>query len=75
MSKPTQLGVCNILKSVKLTNFANALTSIVLTQVVLLDTYASEYDLAQVNGYTGMAVSLIIIIIGVYMIINIQKVE
>lgn len=64
-----------ILKSVKLTNFANALTSIVLTQVVLLDTYASEYDLAQVNGYTGMAVSLAIIIIGIYMIINIQKVE
>lgn len=63
-----------ILKSVKLTNFANALTSMVLTQVVLLDTYAKEYDLAEVNGYTGMAVSLVIIIIGLYMIINIQKV-
>ena len=62
-----------ILKSVKITNFANALTSIVLTQVVLLDTYAKEYDLANVNGYTGMAVSLIIIIMGLYMIINIQK--
>ena len=62
-----------ILKSVKMTNFANALTSIVLTQVVLLDTYASEYNLAQVNGYTGMGVSLIILIIGLYMIINIQK--
>lgn len=64
-----------ILKSVKLTSFANALTSIVLTQVVLLDTYASEYNLSQTNGYTGMAVSLIIIIIGLYMIINIQKLE
>ena len=63
-----------ILKSVKLTNFANALTSMVLTQVVLLDTYAKEYDLAEVNGYTGMAVSLVIIIIGLYMIINIQKI-
>lgn len=62
-----------ILKSVKMTNFANALTSMVLTQVVLLDTYASEYHLAEVNGYTGMAVSLIIIIMGLYMIINIQK--
>ena len=29
-----------ILKAVKLTNFANALTSIMLTQIVLLDTYA-----------------------------------
>ena len=63
-----------ILKSVKLTNFANALTSIVLTQVVLLDTYAKEYDLSKINGYTGMAVSIVIIIIGIYMIINIQKI-
>ena len=62
-----------ILKSVKMTNFANALTSIVLTQVVLLDTYASEYNLSKINGYTGMGVSLIIIIMGLYMIIGIQK--
>lgn len=62
-----------ILKAVKITNFANAMTSIVLTQVVLLDTYAKEYDLAQINGYTGMAVSIIIIIMGLYMIINIKK--
>ena len=62
-----------IFKSVKITNFANALTSIVLTQVVLLDTYASEYNLDEVNGYTGMGVSLIIIIMGLYMIINIKK--
>lgn len=62
-----------ILKAVKITSFSNALTSIVLTQVVLLDTYASEYDLANINGYTGMVVSLIIIILGLYMIINIQK--
>lgn len=62
-----------ILKSVKLTSFANALTSIVLTQVVLLDTYASDFDLANINGYTGMFVSLVIIFIGLYMVINIQK--
>ena len=62
-----------ILKSVKITNFANALTSIVLTQVVLLDTYAKEYDLSNINGYTGMAVSLGIICMGLYMIINIRQ--
>lgn len=62
-----------ILKAVKITNFANALTSIVLTQVVLLDTYAKEFDLAEVNGYTGMFISLAIIGMGLYMIINIQK--
>lgn len=62
-----------ILRAVKMTNFANALTSMVLTQVVLLDTYAKGYDLTQVNGYTGMGVSLIIIIIGLFMIINIKE--
>ena len=64
-----------ILKSVKITNFANALTSIVLTQVVLLDTYAKEFDLSDVNGYTGIVVSLIIMIMGLYMIINIKRVD
>lgn len=62
-----------IIKAVKMTSFANALTSIVLTQVVLLDTYAKEYDLARINGYTGMVVSVIIIIMGLYTVINIQK--
>lgn len=62
-----------ILKSVKITNFANALTAIVLTQVVLLDTYAKEYDLSKINGYTGMVVSLVIILMGLYMIINIRN--
>ena len=57
----------------KLTSFANALTSIVLTQVVLLDTYATHLDLDNINGYTGMFVSLVIIFIGLYMVINIQK--
>jgi len=61
-----------IIKGIKITNFANALTSIVLTQVVLLDTYADGYD-STLNGYTGMGVSLIITGLGLYMIINIKK--
>ena len=61
-----------IIKGIKITNFANALTSIVLTQVVLLDTFASEYD-STLNGYTGMGVSLIIIWLGLYMIISTKK--
>jgi len=64
-----------IIKSVKITNFANALTSIVLTQVVLLDTYAKEYDLVQINGYTAMGVSIIIIVLGLYMVIGINKID
>lgn len=64
-----------ILKAVKLTNFANALTSIMLTQIVLLDTYATKeiYNSNLVNGYTGIGISLIIIILGLYMIISINK--
>ena len=61
-----------IIKGIKITNFANALTSIVLTQVVLLDTFANEYD-STLNGYTGMAVSLTIIALGLYMIISTKK--
>ena len=61
-----------IIKGIKITNFANALTSMVLTQVVLLDTYAKGYD-STLNGYTGMGVSLIIIGLGLYMIIGIKK--
>lgn len=58
-----------IIKGIKITKFANALTSIVLTQVVLLDTFSTGYD-STVNGYTGMGVSLIIIMLGLYMIIT-----
>ena len=61
-----------IMKAIKITNFANALTYIVLTQVVLLDTYAKGYN-STLNGYTGMGVSLIIIVLGLSMIITAKK--
>ena len=61
-----------IIKAVKITNFANALTSIVLTQVVLLDTYADNYN-SSINGYTGMGVSFAIMCLGLYMILGIKK--
>ena len=61
-----------IIKGIKITNFANALTSIVLTQVVLLDTFSSGYD-STLNGYTGMGVSLVIMALGLYMIIGAKK--
>ena len=65
-----------ILKAVKLTNFANALTSIMLTQIVLLDTYANTniYNSNLMNGLTGMGIGIIIIILGLYMIIGINRV-
>lgn len=61
-----------IIKAIKITNFANALTSRVLTQVVLLDTFAENYD-SSVNGYTGIGVSFVIIFLGLYMVLGIQK--
>ena len=64
-----------IIKAVKLTNFANALTSIMLTQIVLLDTYAEteSYNSNLMNGLTGMGIGIIIIILGLYMVIGINK--
>lgn len=66
-----------IIKAVKLTNFANALTSIMLTQIVLLDTYANTnaYNSNLMNGLTGMSVGIIIIVLGLYMIIGINKIR
>lgn len=58
-----------IIKGIKITKFASALTSIVLTQVVLLDTFSTGYD-STLNGYTGMGVSLMISLLGLYMIIS-----
>ena len=49
-----------LIKGIKITNFANALTSMVLTQVVLLDTFSQNYD-SHFNGCTGLGVSLIIL--------------
>ena len=61
-----------IIKGIKITNFASALTSIVLTQVVLLDTFSKGYD-STINGYTGMTVSLVIMGLGLYMILGAKK--
>lgn len=61
-----------IIKGIKVTKFASAITSIVLTQVTLLDTFSTGYN-STINGYTGMGVSLIIAILGLYMIISAKK--
>lgn len=66
-----------IIKASKMTSFANALTSIMLTQIVLLDTYAVDpiYNSNLMNGITGIVVSVVIMIMGLYMIISINKVK
>ncbi len=65
-----------IIKAVKITNLANALTSIVLTQVVLLNTFSGGAENLNIaNGLVGMAVSIVIFALGVYMIVGIEKMK
>jgi len=61
-----------IMAAVKNTNFCNALTSIVLTQVVLLDNFGEGENYQIFNGITGIVASVIIIILGVFMTNGIQ---
>lgn len=66
-----------IIKAAKMTSFSYALTSILLTQIVLLDTFNTDvsYSSNLMNGITGIVVSIIIMLIGLYMIISINKVK
>ena len=55
-------------------NIAKALTSIVLTQVVLLDEFTEKTNkIVKLDGITGMCVGLIIVSLGIRMIIKIIK--
>lgn len=65
-----------ILKAAKITSFANAMASIVLTQVVLLNNFSvGTANLNIANGLTGMAVSVVIFALGVYMIVGIRQIK
>lgn len=55
-------------------NIAKALTTIVLTQVVLLDAFAEKsIKIVKIDGITGMCVGTIIILLGIRMVIKITK--
>lgn len=55
-------------------NIAKALTSIVLTQVVLLDEFMEKsIKIVKIDGLTGMCVGIIIVCLGIRMIIKIVK--
>ena len=62
-----------IINGAKITNNANALTNIVLTQVVLLAEFSENINPALYNGGTAMAMSGIIIFLGIYMLIGMKK--
>ena len=61
-----------IINAIKMTNNANALTMIVLAQVVLLAEFGEGVDYSFYNAGTGIAMSIIIILLGVYML-NVMK--
>lgn len=56
-----------IIAAVKMTNYAEALTAIVSTQVALLETFGEDLNYSKYNGAVGITVSIIIGIIGIYM--------
>lgn len=62
-----------ILSAVKVTNYSNSLTSIVLTQVVLLDNFGEELDYAKVNSLAGIIMGLVIVLFGVSMVFGIKR--
>ena len=64
-----------IMSSVKCTNFCNSLTSIVLTQVVLLDNFGGNIKYEKLNGVTGVVISLIIIIVGIWMAYSVKNIK
>jgi len=63
-----------IIRATRITNCANAMTSIVLTQVVLLSEFG-EGTSNIFNGIAGITVSIIILAMGIIMMINTKKKE
>jgi len=51
-------------------NLASALVSLVVLQVALFQAFAPEHNTSVANGLTGGVVSLIILLLGIYMIIK-----
>ena len=63
-----------IIKAVKITSFASAMSSMVLTQVVLLNNFSDGKEYLNIaNGLTAIAVSVVIFALGVYMIVRTKK--
>lgn len=54
-------------------NIAKALTSIVLTQVAILDEFSSNINRIKIDCVTGMIVGFVIILLGLRMVIKITK--
>ena len=62
-----------IVNAIKMTNNANALTMIVLTQVVLLAEFSEGINASTYNAGTSLAMSSVIVFLGIYMLITMKK--
>ena len=62
-----------IIRATRIINLATAFTSIVTTQVVLLDNLSEFEEHNTQDGIVGIVVSAIIVIMGISMIIKIEK--
>lgn len=60
-------------QSIRNINLASALISIVVLQVAMFQAFAPEYNTSIANGLTGGAVSLVILILGIFMIVKSNK--
>lgn len=55
-------------RNIKIINFASACTSIMLTQVAILS-FCEATNVNKTNGFTGVAIGLFIIVLGIFIII------
>ncbi|MBE7076804.1 MAG: hypothetical protein E7374_02800 [Clostridiales bacterium] len=63
-------GKTMLIKEYKLTNFAGAFNHIVLAQVALLSVMETEKNMALFNGVLAISVGFIIMVIGIYLIVD-----
>lgn len=62
------------MQNIRNINLASALISIIVLQVALFQAFSPESNTSIANGLTGGAVSLVILILGVFMIIKANRI-
>ena len=61
------------IQNIRNINLASALISIIMLQVAMFQAFAPEHNLGFANALTGGAMSLIILVLGIFMIIKANK--
>ncbi len=63
-------GKTMLIKEYKLTNFAAAFNNIMLAQIAILSFTSTSNKVALYNGITGVCVGVIVLVIGLYLLID-----